>query len=649
MGVEARGVGSAVQQLRGQTGGVFDQLAGGVTKAANNIRQLTQAFQPSEQQLSRLRNQVLEFGAANKQTERSLKQQVDALKNLRSQAEVNGSLYQRLTNDIERVSNASKGMGSAVQSSVEGLRKVEASSRSSATAIQEQIKSLQQMQTAFAKSSDDYKEIGRDIDQLKQKLGELGTAPEPGIRGMKMMARAMEESVAKQETAIGKLRQVLNSSVEGYRAVGQQIEDLKRKAAGFNPQELMTPGGAARGVAGAVGSMVQLRRDLSRSMAGRVVLTGEGLAAAGVAGGVGAGAAAGVGGMAAGADAVATSLSHVAAQAQALPGVLKPLGGLLATPFADAAAGIANWGESLSAAQAKLTALSAPFEAIGHAISAIGPEVAAVAGAASLAIASVYQVYSNEADQAQAEAEAAFKGISDSAQKALQDLVKIYEKVPAARMEAQERLKQQNLERLANAPSGSLEARQAANAVAVAEREIAKIKGEQNQLLEQARSRQQAGSEALKSQVQIARDRLEVQRKLTAEIKASAEEDRQARQIAGAIRRNEERTRPQREAEAEAAARTQGLIEQAKQRLQQQQALTAEIKRSNAELADERAIRNSIRRYEERQQRAADRVAREQADLARRAAEAFAPSRVLALPAAGQSSFKGEVSAEGFG
>ena len=61
MGIETRGVGGAVQQLRGQTGGAFDQLAGGATKASNNIRQLSLSFQPTEQQLSRLRNQVLEF------------------------------------------------------------------------------------------------------------------------------------------------------------------------------------------------------------------------------------------------------------------------------------------------------------------------------------------------------------------------------------------------------------------------------------------------------------------------------------------------------------------------------------------------------------------------------------------------------------
>ena len=317
---------------------------------------------------------MLDFGAANKQSERSLNQQVQALKNLRSQAEINGSLYQRLTGDIERVGNASKSMSSAVQSGADGLRRIEAGSKSSAAAIQEQIKSLQQLQTAFSKSSDDYQQIGQSIDRLKQKLGELGTAPEPGIRGIKLMASAMEESVAKQETSIGKLRQVLNSSVEGYRAIGQQIEDLKRKAAGFNPQELMTPGGAARGVAGTIGSMVQLRRDLAGSMAGRVVLTGEGLAAAGVAGGVGAGAVAGMGGIAAQVNAVATSLSGLAAKAQALPGP-QALKDFLSAPFAEAAAGINHWSESLSAAQAKLTALSAPFEAIGHAISAIGPEI----------------------------------------------------------------------------------------------------------------------------------------------------------------------------------------------------------------------------------------------------------------------------------
>jgi tape measure domain-containing protein len=523
MGGDTAMLGGAVQRLRGQSVGVFDGLSGSAVSASNNIRQLQVSLQPTEAQLSKLRGEVLQLGAANTQTERSIGQQITALKNLRSQAEVNGSVYKSLSGDIK------------------------------------QLQAVTQAATV--------------------------AASEPGIRGLKMLAKVSQETTNQQQSHMAKLKGALTTAGEGYQALGRQIDSLRQKAAGLDLSKGLniTPGNVASGVGGAVQSIVQMRRDLAKSMAGRVVLTGEGLAATGVAGAAGAGVASGLGGMAGGAQAIAGTLDAIAAKAAALPGVLKPLGGLLADPAAAAAAGVAQWSASLTGAQAKLAALSAPFEAIGTAISAIGPEASAAAGVASLAIAGVYQVLSRQADEAQADLERSFRGISDDAQKVLQDLVRLYDKVPNARLQAQEDLRQKNLQRLGEVPADSVEARRAANAVVSAEREIAKIQAEQNELIETARQRQNSATGGLSEQVQIARERLEAQRQLTAETRRTADAEREARQIAGSIRRNQER------------------------------------------------------------------VAGEQEDLRRRAAAAFPGTSVLALPAAGGSTFQGAIDARGFG
>lgn len=657
-GNEAKGLGASFADLRGRSSGVLDGFTASLSRGANNIREFKGALQLTDGQLSQVRDQVLALGNASKTTERALDQQVAALKNIRSQAEVNGRLYNKLTGDIERLQAASKGLSGSSDATGSSLKKLAASSVETTGSIRQQIQALTALQGGLKSAGADVGATGQQLDVLKRKAAEMGQAWEPGIRGLKLLAQASAESTTQQANNMTRLQGVLSKAGEGYQRLGREIDNLRQKAAGLDLSKGLniTPGAVVSGVGGAVRNIVQMRQDLSRSMTGRVVLTGEGLAAAGVAGAAGAGAASGLGGMAGGAQAVAASLDAIAAKAAALPGVLKPLGGLLSEPASAAAAGVGQWASALTAAQGKLQALATPFEAIGTAIASIGPETAAVAGVASLAIAGVYQVLKRQADEAQADLEQSFKGISDSAQKVLQDLVRIYDKVPNARLEAQQGLRDRNMQRLGEVPADSTEARRAANAVAAAEREIAKIQEERNALLDGARQRQNQATEALRVQIQVARDRLTAQQQLTAETLKTAQAEREARAIAGSIRRNqervardEERSRPQREAEQAAADRMQEMVNVARQRLELQRQLTEEQRRTTAQLAEEQAIRGAIRRNQERVERERARAEQEQADLRRRAAAAFAPSATLALPAAGQTTFRGAVNAQGMG
>lgn len=518
---EVRAFGSVLQKLRGQSAGVVDGVGTSAIKAANNIRELGNALTPTDRQLAKVRSEVLALGASTKTTERSIAQQVETLKNLRGQAEVNGRLYRQLTADIDRLKGATQGLDAANTKSVSGFQRLANASRAVGSAYQAQVNMGARLWASLEKGEGLYRSLGREIDALKTKAAGLDLA-----KGLMMPG-----------------------------------------AGGI--------GGMAAGVTGAIGQIVALRKELSKTSPGRVVLAGEGAAVAGVAGAAGAGIAAGLGGVGGGLTGIASQLDLIASKAAALPGVLKPLGGLLSSPAAAAGDAIANWGSSLTAAQAKLAALSAPFEAINTAITSIGPGTAAAAGVASLAIASVYDVLKRRADEAQRDLEQSFRGISDEVQQTLQQLTRLYDQLPAARLQAQQELRQRNLTRLGEVAPESVEARRAANAVVSAEREIAKIQGEQNKLLDDARAKQGAAARLQEQQRDIARQRLETQRKLTEQARKEREELQQANAVAGSIRRNRERV--------EAA----------------------------------------------------------QAELRRRAAEAFAPSRVLALPAAGQTSAPG--------
>lgn len=645
-------------QLNGSGAIALDGLSKSAARGLAGIRQLQQHVPLAGEQITSLRNEVLQYGAANDYSKRSIELQVAALKNLRDQAAINGSAYKALGEDIQRIEAVTKSTSAAVVDAANNQKKASASWKEAANVYAANIEAQTKF-VASLKSTDGHLDLHLGtLRRLQGEAAQLGVAWEPGIRGLKLLAQASAANMEQQRGHISQLQKLQAVAGEGYRGVGREIDALRQKAASLDLSKglQVTPGNVARGTVGAVQSIVSMRQDLARSMMGRVVLTGEGLAASGVAGAAGMGVASGLGGMAGGVQGLASSLDAIAAKAAAMPGVLKPLGGLLSEPAAAAANSVGQWSASLTAAQAKLAALAGPFEAIGNAISAIGPEASAAAGVASLAIAGVYQVLSRQADAAEADLEASFRGISDGAQKVLSDLVRVLDRVPNARLEAQQRLAEINSARLGEFPSDSLEARRAANAVVSAEREISKIKEQQKALIESAQHAQNRSGDALRAQIQVARERLQTQQQLTAETRKTADADRSARQVAGSIRRNQERVarqaeleRPQREADAQARALLQSQKTVAQQRLEQQRALTAEQQRTNEVLRQEAAIRGSIRRNQERVAQEQARATRRDADLAARASAAFPPSRVLALPAAGQSSFQGAIDNRGFG
>lgn len=569
----------SLQQLSGQSASALSGIGKSAINAANGIHELQVSLDPTDQQIALVRQELIEFEASSKKTERSIAQQIQVFKNLRSQAELNGEIYKQLTADVDRLRATTSAIDAAGSKGAQGIEKVTTASKSSSAALKDQIKTLE------------------------------------------------------------RLRRKLTESSEGYKVISREIDNLKAKSAALDLPKFTAPGAAAAasGTVGAIRQLVDMRRELSKTNAGRVVLAGEGTAIAGLTGTIGAAGAAGIGGAAGGLSGIASQLDVIASKASALPGVLKPLGGLLATPAAAAGDAIANWGASLAAAQSKLAALSGPFEAIGTAIQSIGPETTLAAGAASLAIASVYDVLKRRADEAQRDLEESFKGISDDVQRTLQQLARVFDAVPAARLAAQRELRDRNLARLGEAQPGSIEARRAANAVVSAEREITKIQGEQNKLLDAARARESEKLKLQKEQRDAVTQRLNLQKRLTQETIKEREELRQSNAIVKSIRRNQERTAPERQRQAELAETIKQQRDIARSRLDIQRKLTEEARNERNELRQSNAIAGSIRRNQERQERAA--AAQER--IRRNAAAAFPRSTMLALPAAGQTTAPG--------
>lgn len=94
-----------------------NQSTVGLERLARSTREISKTLQPTEQTLLKTRRELIELGNAGVKTERSLKQQVEAFRNLRSWAEIGGKTYTKLTADVRGLENQLKSL-SATQDRV---------------------------------------------------------------------------------------------------------------------------------------------------------------------------------------------------------------------------------------------------------------------------------------------------------------------------------------------------------------------------------------------------------------------------------------------------------------------------------------------------------------------------------------------------
>jgi hypothetical protein len=171
-------------------------------------------------------------------------------------------------------------------------------------------------------------------------------------------------------------------------------------------------------------AQIQRLREQSETASGKVARLSEGLAALGAGGVAAKGIIETLGGIGGVAEGVAGTLDQVRSALASLPGPLRGVGGLDEI-FANGAASIQEWASSILSAQGDLSQLTGPLTAVTEALSALGPEAAAVGGALAFSFAGFQDLIAKSFKPGVDGAREALKGMTADTQLLLEALAQV--------------------------------------------------------------------------------------------------------------------------------------------------------------------------------------------------------------------------------
>lgn len=542
----------------------------GFDEASKSLRELQKAVGPADAEIAKVRQEILAFANANKQSEAVINAQINALKQLKQQASLGGNVYQSLSRDVDRLKQTLNGTDSSLQNTARAITGIGRATQSTQTHIANQAKSFEAMRKQAQDTVATLQNLGRQADQLKTKGG------------------------------IGNLFQGTRGAAGGVFEVGRKgLADIQGYAA-----------------------LVKRLQDQAQTAVGKVARISEGLAAAGVAGAGVKAAADALGGVAGAAQAAGGWVGQLS---QGVAGVGQNLGPLkgafssLAGVIQEPAGSITQLGNSLSAIQAKISLVNMPLEAISQGIAALGPEGAAVAGVLALAFAKATDEAAKELHKLDTEASKALQGITDETQQLIRKLTELSQAFRgAASMNELRGLQAGAMARFNETPAGTDASRRAANTIASAEARIRIEAQAQADVLEQARQKYRGSAQdvtSLSERLAYLNQAMKLVDQSTTE--GSAEYARFASEASALKRQIDNLSNSYRNVADAARAATQAAGEYA-----------------NQSIVSNYLNRAAVRRKEE---------------IAAAAREALAAPQVLALPAAGQTSFAGQYTADGLG
>lgn len=311
------------------------------------------------------------------------------------------------------------------------------------------IKGLEEYVRALRKLRDTTDLSVSGTQQLNDRIG----AVEGALRRAKQTtaeatAEQLKLNAALDKAAYGRL-------VENSRAFAANLRDQAREAAAAAKQfeafrkqaegvAKAVAGIAAKGLGEAVklpifglpkdatGTIDKARAQIERlqkqaeTASGKVARLTEGVAALGAGGIAAKGIVDTLGGIGNSAQGVTGILNEVREALASLPGPLKGLGGL-DDIFANGAQAIQQWASGILQAQGDLATLAGPLQVVTDALSALGPEAAAVGGALAFTFAGFQDIIAKSFKPGVDGAREALKGMTDDTQRLLEALARVSE------------------------------------------------------------------------------------------------------------------------------------------------------------------------------------------------------------------------------
>ena len=405
-----------------------------VKKLGSSFRDLDKALNISNNEIKKLRKEVLGYNKEGQQSEQLIKGQITALKALQGQVEVNGRLYQKLGNNVADLKAKLLGTTASVQAQREAiLKNVNAQKLSSATAGK-YVAQLKKLQNQTVKNSQASKEFEQDIASLTQKMRELKR------QELGQLGKGTVEFSKGATTNLGRL---INRLGDLGRASKTALGAWTRTVEGI-------------GALGVVG-------------AGAKGITGAGLMATGAAQGA-------TGGLA----------NYLASAKEALSN-LPVLGDRLSGLVPDAAISkVAELTSSIAQLDSQLDVVNQSASAITSTLGQFGPEAAAAGIAAGSGIAIFFDLIKRRSDKAKAELNSVIQSIDDKVQRTLQSLARLEDQMSGSKIAG---LLGQARAGFAATPAGSYRSRSMASQIAGLEALAVQEAAAQADVLEHYRKR----------------------------------------------------------------------------------------------------------------------------------------------------------------
>ena len=415
-----------------------------LTRLKSAFKGLTGTIDITDDAINKATDGIKEYVRSANNSEAVIKGQVEAFRKLKSQADITGSTYKKLDDEIKRLEQELKGASEGLIRQRDALVKSATSTKNSSTEVAKYIAQLKKLQSQTRVSSQAFNDLEADIESLTFKMRQLR---------QEELADFGKNAVNATKGAIGGLQTGIQQSINLFKRLGEQ----------------------------------------SKTAFGQVARTIEGITAIGVGGAVAGGGAGALGGLSGLIQGAGASLGGLKSGLGAIPFAGEKLQALVSP---EAIARLNEAASNVAALQAKVAGLDQAMDAVTNAFTAFGPTASAGAIAASAGIAIIYDRLRNAAEETRVELEKSFTGIDDEVQGLIRSLTKLRDQIQSLSTAKINELLAAARQRFATAPAGTPLSRSMASQIAGLEAIGREEAGRQAVVLEEYRQRVRGTSEA---------------------------------------------------------------------------------------------------------------------------------------------------------
>jgi tape measure domain-containing protein len=184
------------------------QGAEGLDKLKSSFRELERSIGPSDATIQKARKSILDFGEASGKSEQVIRGQLEAFRGLKSQAEINGATFIKLTEDIKKLEIELSGSTAAINRQRDAILRSTAASQGNADALRKQAEALGKLQQQTRPGSAAFIQLGKDIERVDEKLVKVRSEAQAFTLALNQIPAA---SVEKQVRQIETLRRTMNT------------------------------------------------------------------------------------------------------------------------------------------------------------------------------------------------------------------------------------------------------------------------------------------------------------------------------------------------------------------------------------------------------------------------------------------------------